>query len=82
MSMTQEQARIKVGDFVRVVSGPAYVKGHTIKGRVEEVTPTGDDAEVMVRVASGGLWGFQARHLAILPKRPNYVADLAGEGLL
>jgi hypothetical protein len=64
--------RIKVGDFVRVSSGPAYVKGgRAIKGRVEEITPWEgtDDGEVMVRVASGGLWGFNLSHLTKLEKR-------------
>lgn len=62
----------RVGDFVQVTSGPAYVPGERpIKGRVEEVTPWegADDAEVMVRVASGGLWGFNMSHLTKLEKR-------------
>ena len=54
---------IGVGDRVRVSSGPAYVKGQPITGTVEEVTPTGTDAEVMVRVKSGGLWGFRSGDL-------------------
>lgn len=56
----------RVGDFVKVVSGPAFAgpRAKVIKGRVEEVTPTGNgDAEVMVRVPSGGLWGFRATDL-------------------
>lgn len=57
---------MKVGDVVRVTSGPAFVpNGRKIKGRIEEITEYADGAEIMVRVASGGLWGFQRDHLTV-----------------
>jgi hypothetical protein len=60
---------IQAGDFVKVVSGPAYVRGgQVIKGKVQEiVAPTGAERVAMVRVASGGLWGFMVRDLVVLP---------------
>lgn len=69
-SQSRREARIQVGDFVRVASGPAYVKGQPLRGRVEEVIPNPQGAIVMVRVASGGLWGFRASHLAIAKESP------------
>lgn len=57
----------KVGDFVKVVRGPAYAGpgAPAVKGRVEAIEPGG---AVMVRVTSGGLWGFRAEDLKRLPK--------------
>lgn len=64
----QSAARIKVGDFVRVKSGPAYIKGHTIKGRVVEVVPSADSSvtAIMVHTLSGGVWGFNAGDLKVV----------------
>jgi len=64
---------VKYGDFVKVSGGPAYIKpGPDIKGRVIEVGAPNDsgDCAVMVKVASGGTWGFMASHLTVLPRRP------------
>ena len=57
----------KLGDFVRVVSGPAYVKGQPIKGRVMEIAEMGRVA--LVKVASGGTWGFMLSDLRVLPRK-------------
>jgi hypothetical protein len=65
-------AHIKVGDFVRVASGPAYVPGIPIKGNVQEI-----DGEVaIVKVASGGEWGFNLGDLKLLAKRTGAVLVL------
>ena len=55
----------KVGQRVEVISGP-WVHIQPIRGKVEEVTAHDGGAEVMVRVASGGLWGFEARDLKVI----------------
>ena len=59
--LTAQNKIVVVGDFVRVSSGPSYVKGSRMnpKGRVVEVTrlPNGD-AEVVVLIESAYLRGF------------------------
>lgn len=66
---------IKVGDFVQVIGGPACTAGfggRTIKGRVMELfaakTMTGTEPAAIVKVASGGEWGFRVDDLRVLPK--------------
>lgn len=58
---------VKAGDFVKVISGPAYSEGGPeTKGKVETVAP---DGVATVRVASGGTWSFMVSDLAILPRK-------------
>lgn len=58
-----------VGDFVRVVSGPAYAGplARPIKGRIQEITNAGLAA--IVQVAPGRCWGFMVSDLKRLPSR-------------
>lgn len=53
---------LAVGHRVRVVAGPAFVAGrrNAIKGVVEAIEPTVPFETIMVRVTSGGLWGFRS----------------------
>jgi len=62
---------LKLGDLVKVVSGPAFVNGgRTVRGEVRGIALKSwcDDAEVMVRVTSGGLWGFRSGDLALVKR--------------
>ena len=54
---------IKPGDFVKVTSGP----GFGAKGKVQSVDVANGTA--LVRVASGGEWGFMLRDLTVLRKK-------------
>jgi hypothetical protein len=60
---------ITVGAFVKVTSGPAYLPGgeNAIRGRVVEIINDGEAA--IIKVASGGHWGFRVCDLTVIPRR-------------
>lgn len=66
---------IKVGDLVKVVGGPAFVAGSSIKGKVHELFDHEGTPSALVRVAGryagvvGGEWGFRVEDLEILPMK-------------
>lgn len=64
---------VKIGDFVKVIAGPAFVPGQPIKGKVQSIDA--ESGAALVRVASGGEWGFMVRDLEALPRRAALKAE-------